>query len=118
MGSIFPLLYLPLPTYSNKTVAFFFRRFFIFLSSFFCLSGFVLGLLFNTLHKKMKSSIKDFFSKCDQTRRFPPDLVTFTEEVFNRKLHFLCSDTCPIFQSKVFHFVTAALLFSKTCHAL
>ena len=35
---------------------------------------------------KMKFFIKDFFSKCD------PDLVTFTEEILNRKLHFLCSD--------------------------
>ena len=34
-----------------------------------------------SLHKKMKFSIKDFFSKCDQ-------LVTFTEVVHNRKLHF------------------------------
>ena len=31
-------------------------------------------------------SIKDFFSKCDQT-----DLVTFTEEILNGKLHFLRS---------------------------
>ena len=28
--------------------------------------------------QKMKFSIKDFFSKCDQIRRFA-DLVTFTE---------------------------------------
>ena len=33
----------------------------------------------HTLHKKMKFSIKGFFSKCDQ--------------ILNRKLHFLCSDT-------------------------
>ena len=24
--------------------------------------------------------------------RFPADLVTFTEEIFNGKLHFLCSE--------------------------
>ena len=36
------------------------------------------------LHKKMKFSIKDFFSKCDQIS----DLVTFTEEILNGKLHF------------------------------
>ena len=29
--------------------------------------------------QKMKFSIKDFFSKCDQIRKFPADLVTFTE---------------------------------------
>ena len=31
----------------------------------------------------MKLSIKDFFSKCEQ--------ITFTEEILNGKLHFLCS---------------------------
>ena len=35
--------------------------------------------------QKMNLSIKDFFSKCDQIR-----LVTFTEEILNGKLHFLC----------------------------
>ena len=39
----------------------------------------------------MKFSIKYFFSKFDQIRRKPVDLVTFTEEIFNKKLHFLCS---------------------------
>ena len=34
--------------------------------------------------QKMKFSIKGFFSKCDH-------LVTFTEEIFNGKLHFFCS---------------------------
>ena len=34
----------------------------------------------------MKFFIKDFFSK------FPADLVAFTEEILNGKLHFLCSD--------------------------
>ena len=38
--------------------------------------------------QKMKFSIKDFFSKCDL---FPADLVTFTEEILNEKLRFLCS---------------------------
>ena len=32
----------------------------------------------------MKFSIKDFFSKCDQS--------TFTEEILNGKLHFLSSE--------------------------
>ena len=39
--------------------------------------------------QKMKFYIKGFFSKCDQIRR---KLVTFAEEIFNGKLHFLCSD--------------------------
>ena len=33
--------------------------------------------------QKMKFSIKNFFSKC---------VVTFTEEILNGKLYFLCSD--------------------------
>ena len=38
--------------------------------------------------QKLKFSIKDFFSKCDQTCA---DFVTFTEEILNGKLDFLCS---------------------------
>ena len=38
--------------------------------------------------QKMKLSIKDFFSKCDQILA---DLATFTEEILNEKLHFFCS---------------------------
>ena len=42
--------------------------------------------------QKMKFFIKDFFSKCDQIRSFlRTALVTFTEEILNGKLHFLCS---------------------------
>ena len=37
----------------------------------------------------MKFTIKDFFSKCDQIW---PDLLTFTEEILNGKLGFLCSE--------------------------
>ena len=40
----------------------------------------------------MKFFIKDFFSKFYQTRSFPADLVTFTEQMLNGKLHFLCSE--------------------------
>ena len=39
----------------------------------------------------MKFSIKDFFSKCDPSLQFPADLVTFTEDILNGKLHFLRS---------------------------
>ena len=42
--------------------------------------------------QKKKFSIKDFSSKCDQIRSFLADLVTFTEEILNRKLNFLCSE--------------------------
>ena len=65
----------------------------------------------------MKFSINDFFSKCDQIRRFlricshlPPAFIAFTikdffskcdqnlpaaftEELLSGKLHFLCSET-------------------------
>ena len=44
----------------------------------------------------MKFPIKDFLSKCDQIRNFL-DLVTFTEEILNGKLYFLCSDFSPVF---------------------
>ena len=40
--------------------------------------------------QKVKTSIQDFFSKCDQIQ-FPADLVRFTKEINNGKLHFLCS---------------------------
>ena len=46
----------------------------------------------NSLHKKMKFSIEDFFSKCDQIRKKTADFVTFTEEILNGKLRFLWSD--------------------------
>ena len=49
--------------------------------------------------QKMKFSIKDYFSKCDQIRK---KLWTWlqTEEILNGKLHFLCSGTFNcIFQS-------------------
>ena len=41
--------------------------------------------------QKINFSFKDFFSKCDQIRRKTADMVTFTEEILNGKLHFLCS---------------------------
>ena len=46
-----------------------------------------------TTAKKMKFSIKDFFSKCNQICSFPADLDPFTEEILNGKLHFLRSVT-------------------------
>ena len=39
----------------------------------------------------MKFSMKDFFSKCDRIHRNLRNLVTFTAEVLNGKLHFLYS---------------------------
>ena len=46
-----------------------------------------LGMHTLALQKKMKFSIKDFFSKSDQIRR-KLDLVTFTEEILNGKFQF------------------------------
>ena len=46
--------------------------------------------LLRTLRRKMKFSIKDFLVN-GQNQNFPVDLVKFTEEALNRKLHFLCS---------------------------
>ena len=40
--------------------------------------------------QKIKFSLKDFF-------RFPADLVTFSEEILNGKLHFWCSLTSILF---------------------
>ena len=41
--------------------------------------------------QKMRFSIKDFLSRCDQIRK-KLDLVAFAESILNEKLHFLCSD--------------------------
>ena len=49
--------------------------------------------------QKMKFPIKDFFSKFDQIRS--ADLVTFTEEIFNGKLHFLCNVTVEILRERL-----------------
>ena len=51
----------------------------------------------NYTAQKMKFSIKDFFSKCDQI----PDF-TFTEEILNGKLHFLCSVKTKLHQLTYF----------------
>ena len=40
----------------------------------------------------MKFSIKDFYGKYDQNRSFTADLITFTEEILDAKLHFMCGE--------------------------
>ena len=47
----------------------------------------------------MKFSIKDFFSKCDQIHSKCDQMVTFTEEIPNGKLLFLCSESFEIFST-------------------
>ena len=49
--------------------------------------------MFRTTVQKKKFSIKDFFGKCDQIRRNSADLVTFTKEILNGKLHFFVQST-------------------------
>ena len=41
--------------------------------------------------QKIKFSIKDFFSKYHESPHETADLVAFTEEILNGKLHFLSS---------------------------
>ena len=45
--------------------------------------------MLSSLEKKMKLSIMDFFSRPDSQET--AHLVTFTEEILNKKLHFLCN---------------------------
>ena len=40
----------------------------------------------------MKFFMKYFFSKCDANPQETADIVTFTEEVLNGKLDFMCSE--------------------------
>ena len=51
----------------------------------------------NFTPQKVKFSIKDFFSICDQMWQETADLVTFTKEILNEKLHFLCSASSIFF---------------------
>ena len=59
----------------------------------------------------MNFSVKDFFSKCDPIRNFPADLVTFTEEILNGKIYFLCSVKSKSFIAKSMEIYTEMLLF-------
>ena len=43
----------------------------------------------NIFKVKKKSKM---FHMLEETPQFPADLVTFTEEILNEKLHFLCSE--------------------------
>ena len=54
-----------------------------------CFHGIILRVIALNTAQKIKFSIKDFLSKCDQT----VDFGTFTEGILNGKLHFLYSGT-------------------------
>ena len=53
----------------------------------------------------MNFFIKDFFSKCDQIR-------SFTEEILNEKLHFLCSDYCDDVSVKLKYLSSCDYIFN------
>ena len=67
--------------------------------------------------KKMKFSIKDFFSK-----QFSADLIKFSEETLNGKLHFFWSDNILVlkvpqsnFYLSIYFFSTPNLSFDVKC---
>ena len=56
--------------------------------------------------QNMKFSIKDFFRKCD--------FFTFTEEILNGKLHFLCSAASRLFIIlKIFHWIIKNVMLTS-----
>ena len=57
--------------------------------------------------QKIKFSVKNFVSKCHQIPQFPAELITFTEEILNGILHFLCSvNVAPILKFLQFRRLT------------
>ena len=60
----------------------------------------------------MKFSIKDFFSKCYQICK-TADLVTFTVEILNEKLYFLCRASALMKQWHMQLFVPVCFLLSN-----
>ena len=52
--------------------------------------------------QKMKFSIKDFFSKCDQIRRKLRIWSHLLKKPLMKKLHFLCSGTESLIKAHVF----------------
>ena len=68
--------------------------------------------------QKTKLSIEDFCSKCERIRKNTADLVTFTEEILNEKLHFLCNTRGVLRTSNSFlrKYLTALMkLFCENC---
>ena len=60
----------------------------------------------NITAQKMKLSIKNFFSKCKLN-------VTFTEDILNVKLHFLCSVSCRFVTIYMFYTVLICFHLKK-----
>ena len=59
----------------------------------------------------IKFPIKDFFSKCEVIASVISS-VTFTEEIYNEKLHFLCSAICYISGSFMTGLITGEIHMS------
>ena len=73
--------------------------------------------------QKMKFSINNFFSKCDQIHSFLKKSEEFTEEILDGKLHFLCSVLSEEYSvtsqtSKIEHFAKRLSVFSYFCICL
>ena len=49
--------------------------------------------------------------KC-KSYQFPADLVTFTEEILNGKLHFLCSEICESILSRLKNHIKFEMVIS------
>ena len=45
--------------------------------------------------------------------QFPAELVTFTEEILNGKLHFLCSGKAGGENLEIFHMFTDSIIFKQ-----
>ena len=73
----------------GTAVLFFFNYQFPFFH--FSFSSFSLFFMFTFLLFQNEPSNVPYFIICDERKQFPADLVTFTEEILNGKLHFVCN---------------------------
>ena len=78
-------------TIQKKSISRYHARYVKICHFFLLVMSFIDGTKF-TLHKKIKCSVKDFFSICWTKPKFSADLFTFTEELLHGKLDiFACS---------------------------
>ena len=87
--NVYPLVILKIQKFGKFKRKFYFIYVEILLKIFI----FILSNLSLYAAQKMKFSIKDFFSKWTKSAG-NCGLVVFTEEIFNWKFHFLCSEDC------------------------
>ena len=74
----------------GTAVLFFFQLSVSFLPFFFFFIFFVFYMFTFLLFQNEPSNVPCFII-CDERKQFPADLVTFTEEILNGKLHFVCN---------------------------